>query len=85
MQQAHGVTGGGVAEAGVEFLGNRGAADDVPPLEKRHGKTGPGEVSGAGQAIVAGSEIATSRIFSWDFIRLQFFDKTICQWPGRAV
>ena len=33
VEQADGVAGGGVAEAGMEFLGDGGAADDVAALE----------------------------------------------------
>ncbi len=55
VQQAHRVAGRGVAKSGVEFLGDRGAADEVAALEDQDLPAGPGEVAGAGEAIVAGA------------------------------
>jgi hypothetical protein len=40
----------------VEFLGDGGAADDLPALEDRHPEAGAGQVAGAGQAVVTGPD-----------------------------
>ena len=56
VQQADRVARGGVAEAGVEFLGDGGAAEDGAALEDAHGEAGFGEVAGAGEAVVAAAD-----------------------------
>ena len=53
VQQADRVAGGGVAEAGVEFLGDGRAAQDAAAFEDAHGEAGFGQVTGAGEAVVA--------------------------------
>ena len=55
-QQADGVAGGGVAEAGVELLGHRRAADHVPPFQHPHLQPRLGEVESADEAIVAAAD-----------------------------
>jgi len=55
LQQADRVGGGGVAEAGVEFLGNGGAADDAAPLNDAHAQAGHGKVGCTRQPIMARS------------------------------
>jgi hypothetical protein len=62
MQQAHGVAGGRVAEAGVEFLGDRGASGDAPAFVQGDPKAGRREVRGAGQAVVARPDDGDVRI-----------------------
>jgi hypothetical protein len=52
IQQADRVTRGGVAESGVEFLGDRGTSEDRTAFEYAHGKAGFGEVTSAGEAVV---------------------------------
>jgi hypothetical protein len=37
----------------MEFLGYRRAAEDAAALENTHGEAGFGQVTGAGQAVVA--------------------------------
>ena len=56
VQQADRVAGGRVAEAGVEFLGDRGATEDGTALEYAHGEPRLGEVAGAGEAVVAAAD-----------------------------
>src|SRR6187401_2224749 len=56
MQQADGVAGGGVAEAGMEFLGDGRAAEDVAAFEQRDGQAFARQVGGTGQAVVAGAD-----------------------------
>ena len=53
VQQAHRVAGGGVAESGVEFLGDGGAAEDGAAFEYADGEAGFGEITRAGEAVVA--------------------------------
>ena len=53
IQQADGVARGGVAKAGVEFLGDGSAAEDRTALEDAHGEARPGEITGAGEAVMA--------------------------------
>ena len=40
----------------MEFLGDRGAAEDGTALEYAHGEPGLGEVAGAGEAVVAAAD-----------------------------
>ena len=40
----------------MEFLGDRGAAEDGAALEHAHGEARLGEVAGAGQAVVAAAD-----------------------------
>ena len=54
LEQADRVAGDRIAEAGMELLGHRRAADDVAPLEHAHLEPGAGEVEGADEAVVAG-------------------------------
>src|SRR5690606_3849804 len=54
--QADGVAGHRVAEARVEFLRHRRAADDAAPFEHAHLQPGAGEVGGADQAVVAAAD-----------------------------
>ena len=56
VQQADRVTRGGVAEAGVEFLGHGGAAQDGAALEYADPEAAFGEVAGAGEAVVAAAD-----------------------------
>ena len=52
-QQADDVASDAEAEAGEDLLGDRGATEDVAPLEDEGPQAGPGEVRGADQAVVA--------------------------------
>ena len=56
IEQADRVGGRRVAETRVEFLGDRGAADDAARLEHRHLVAAPGEIVGADEAIMAGAD-----------------------------
>ncbi len=56
VQQRDRVAGDGVAEAGVELLGHRRAADDVAALQHRHLQSGAGEIEGADQPVVAAAD-----------------------------
>jgi hypothetical protein len=56
LEQADGVAGDRVAEARVELLGHRGAADHVAALEQAHLEPGAGEVERADRAVVAGAD-----------------------------
>ena len=51
-QQADGVAGGGIAEAGVEFLRHRSAADNVAAFQNPDLQPGPRQIEGADQTIV---------------------------------
>jgi hypothetical protein len=53
VEQADRVGRGRVAKSRMEFLGDRGAADDVAPLEKRDLETLGGEVISADEAVMA--------------------------------
>ena len=55
-QQADRVAGRRVAEARVELLGHRGAADDGAPLVDRHVVSGPGQVERTDQAVVSAAD-----------------------------
>src|ERR1700733_7252355 len=48
VQEAHGVTGGGIAETGMEFLGHGRTADDVASLQHPHLEAGLGQGAGPG-------------------------------------
>src|SRR5690606_2813363 len=52
IEQADRVAGGGVAEARVELLGDRGTADDAPAFQHPRLQPGRGEVRRAYQAVV---------------------------------
>ena len=70
-QQADGVAGGGIAEAGVEFLGHRRAADHMAAFQHPHTHPRAGKVEGAGQAVVAtaddqGVVMLGHGLFPWD-------------------
>jgi hypothetical protein len=56
VQEADGVAGERVPESRMEFLGHSGPTDHVAPLEHGDPESGPGEVTGAGQAVVAGAD-----------------------------
>ena len=56
LQQAHGVGRDRVAEAGMEFLGHRGAADHAAPLDNAHAQARHAEIGGTGQPVVTGSD-----------------------------
>ena len=56
IEQAHGVAGGRVAEARVELLGDGRPADHPPALEHGHPQPRPGEVTGAGEAVVTAAD-----------------------------
>ena len=56
VQQADRVARGGVAEAGVEFLGDGGAAEYRTAFEYAHPEAAFGEVTGAGEAVVAAAD-----------------------------
>jgi hypothetical protein len=53
VQQADRVARGRVAKARVEFLGDCGSAKYGSALEDAYRKPGPGEVTGAGEAVMA--------------------------------
>ena len=55
LQQADGIGGDGVAEAGVELLRHRGAAGDGQLFHHPDLQSAPGEVPGADQAVMAGA------------------------------
>ncbi len=55
-QQAHGVRGDGVAIAGMELLGHRGAAEHGAPLEHERPQARAAEVGGGGEAVVAAAD-----------------------------
>ena len=56
IEQADRVAGRRVAEARVELLGHRRAADHVAALQHRHLEPGAGEVEGADEAVVAAAD-----------------------------
>ena len=56
VEQADGVGGDRVAEARVELLGDRRAADDAAALDHLHLQPGHAEIGGAGQPVVAGAD-----------------------------
>jgi hypothetical protein len=56
VEQADRVGGGRVAEARVEFLRHRRAADDVPALQHRHLQSLRGEIISADEAVMAGAD-----------------------------
>ncbi len=56
IEQAHRIGGRGVAKAGREFLGDRGAADERAALEHPHLETGAGEIAGADEAVVSAAD-----------------------------
>ncbi len=53
FQMPHDVREPADFEAGVYFLGDRGAADDMAPLENQSPQAGPGEIGPAGEPVVA--------------------------------
>ncbi len=52
IQQGDRVAGRGIAEAGVELLGDRRPADDAAPLQHSHLQSRPRQIEGADQAVV---------------------------------
>ena len=56
MQQADDVGAHRVAKAGVELLGDGGAADHAAALDHLDPEPGGGEVAGAHQAVVASAD-----------------------------
>ena len=56
VEQADRVAGDRVAEAGMELLGHRRAADDAAPLQHRDLQAGAGEIEGADEAVVAAAD-----------------------------
>ena len=56
VEQADRVAGHGIAEAGMEFLGHRGAADQVPAFQHPHLQAGTCKVGRADQAVVAATD-----------------------------
>ena len=55
-EQADDVGADREGEARVELLAHRRAAQDVAPLEHEHLAPGPGQVGGAGEAVVAAAD-----------------------------
>jgi len=53
VEQADGVGRDRIAEAVVKFLGDRGAADDLAPLDDLHGEALAREIGRAGEAIMS--------------------------------
>jgi len=53
VEQADGVGRDRIAEALVKFLGDRGAADDLAPLDDLHGEALAREIGRAGEAIMS--------------------------------
>ena len=53
IEQADGVGGHRIAEAGMEFLGHRGAADHLAALDHFHAQAGHREIGRAGEAVMA--------------------------------
>ena len=62
VEQADRVARRRVAEAGMEFLGHRGAADDAARFEDRHLEAARGEIISADQAVMAGADDQHVRI-----------------------
>ena len=56
VEQADRVARGRVAKAGMEFLGDRGAAHDVAAFGDAHREARGGEIRGAGEAVVAAAD-----------------------------
>ena len=56
IEQADGVGGQRVAEAGVEFGGGDGAADRRPALQHPHGQAGPCQIGGRDEAVMAAAD-----------------------------
>src|SRR5690606_32261990 len=56
VEQAHRVTGGGIAEPREELLGHRRAADHPAALQHAHLEPGAGQVGRADQAVVAATD-----------------------------
>ena len=56
VEQADRIAGGRVTEARMEFLGDRRAADEAPPLQHAHLVTGLGQIESAGQPVMAASD-----------------------------
>jgi hypothetical protein len=53
IEQADGVGRHRVAEARVKFLGHRGAAHHLAPLDHGHAQAGASEIGRAGKAVMA--------------------------------
>ncbi len=56
VQKRDGVGGDGIAEAGVEFLGDRRAADLRPAFEHRDFEAGHREIGGGDEAVVTAAD-----------------------------
>ena len=56
IEQADGVGRDRIAEAGMEFLGHRGAADHLAALDHLHPQAGHREIGRAGEAVMAGAD-----------------------------
>ncbi len=56
LEQAHRVARGRIAKAGKEFVGDRGAADDVGGLEDRDLQALPRQIISAGEPVMAGAD-----------------------------
>ncbi len=56
VQERDGVGGDGIAEAGMEFLGDRRAADLRPALEHRDLEAGHGEIGRGDKAVVTAAD-----------------------------
>ena len=56
IEQRHRVGGDGISEAGMEFLGDGGAAQDMPAFEYRDLQAGPGEIGGADEPVMAAAD-----------------------------
>ena len=56
LQQAHGVGGGRVTKARMEFLGDASAPDHTTPLENADAQSRHRQIGRAGETIVAGAD-----------------------------
>src|SRR5206468_12304768 len=56
IEQADRVARGRVAKSGMEFFGNRRAADDATALDNAHRRARVGEISGADEAVVTAAD-----------------------------
>ena len=52
LEQPDRIAGGGIAEAGIEFLGHRGAAHNAARFQHRHLQPARGEIVSADQAVM---------------------------------
>ena len=56
VQQTDGITRHRIAEAGMKLFGDGSTADDGPPLQHTDIVTGPGEIKGASQPVMAAAD-----------------------------